>query len=134
MRKVLLLFMPIMLAACTFDPTAFLPVPSSTQTHMAGDVARGESIFRHGTGEAPPCLTCHALTNSAFGLGPKMVGIHERAGSRVEGLSAEAYLQQSIREPSAFVVPGYRDIMYPQYAEKLSEQDMADLLAFLMTL
>ncbi|MEZ4672058.1 MAG: cytochrome c [Anaerolineae bacterium] len=101
---------------------------------LVGDAVRGEDIFRHGVADAPPCTSCHGLAGSTFSLGPKMVGISQRAGERVPGLSAEAYIRQSIREPSAYVVSGYRNIMYPQYAEKLSEQDVADLIAFLMTI
>jgi hypothetical protein len=74
------------------------------------------------------------LTGSPFALGPKLTGVIERAGQRVEGLTAEAYLRQSILDPGAFIVPGYRNIMYPQYADQLNEQDIADLLAYLSTL
>ena len=63
-----------------------------------------------------------------------MIGISQRAGERVPGLSAEDYLRQSIIQPSAFLVSGYRDIMYPNFKEKLSEQDIADLIAYLETL
>jgi hypothetical protein len=43
-------------------------------------------------------------------------------------------LRQSILEPSAYVVSGFRDIMYPNFKEKLNEQDVADLIAYLETL
>lgn len=98
------------------------------------DATRGEVIFRKGMGEAPPCITCHALAEGTYSLGPVMAGISERAGNRVEGLSEADYLQQSIMEPTAFIVSGYRPIMFPAYAEHLSEQDLRDVIAFLLTL
>jgi hypothetical protein len=63
-----------------------------------------------------------------------MISISQRAGQRVPGLSAEAYLRQSILDPSAYVVSGFRNIMYPHFKEKLSQQDLADLIAYLKTL
>lgn len=101
---------------------------------VAGDAARGAALFREGVGDAPGCVGCHALTQTAWSLAPVMEGIGERAAERVEGLSAETYLEQSITDPSAHLVPGFRNIMFPQYGEHLSEQDLADLIAYLMTL
>lgn len=128
------LLMVIALSGCTLELTNWLAVlPIQPQGVVQGDVARGEDIFRHGTNGSPPCISCHALQPGGFSLGPAMAGISARAGQRVPGLSAEAYLHQSIIEPEAFVVPGFRPIMYPKYADHFSEQDIADLIAFLMT-
>lgn len=52
----------------------------------------------------------------------------------MDGLTAEEYLHQSILEPERYLVSGYRDIMYPDYSAHLSEQDIQDLIAFLLTL
>lgn len=110
------------------------PVYAEEESRIVGDTARGEAIFRNGVGDAPACVGCHALTPSTWSLAPVMEGISERAVERVEGLSAGVYLEQSILDPSAYLVPGFRNIMFPQYAEHLSEQDLADLIAYLMTL
>jgi hypothetical protein len=40
-----------------------------------------------------------------------MLGISERAGTRLAGLAAVEYLRQSILEPSAYVVEGFEDKM-----------------------
>lgn len=98
-----------------------------------GDAARGEALFRKGRGDTPPCIGCHTLTPGAFGLGPVMAGISKRAGTRVPGLSADAYLFQSITDPRAYIVAGYRVSMYPYFARDYSAQDIADLIAFLKT-
>lgn len=133
-RLFTLLPMLIALSGCTLELARWLAVlPLQPQLVVRGDAARGEDIFKHGINGSPPCTSCHALQPGGFSLGPVLAGIAARAGQRVPGLSAEAYLHQSIIEPEAFVAPGFRPIMYPQYADHFSEQDIADLIAFLMT-
>lgn len=136
MRRVTTLILIIVaLSGCTLDLRQFVSLPQTpTNVLLVGDALHGETIFKNGTGEAPPCTSCHTLGNSAFSLGPKLVGIGQHAGERIPGMSADDYLHQSIVEPAAYVVSGYRDIMYPQFGEKLSEQDIADLIAYLETL
>lgn len=139
MRKVfLLLFALLALAGCETNWITIVaslnPDNAAPQTASQGDAVRGADIYAHGINEAPPCMTCHALAAGGYSLGPVMGGISERAGTRVEGLTAEAYLHQSIVDPAAHLVGGFRNIMYPQYGEKLTEQDITDLIAYLMTL
>ena len=33
-----------------------------SQAVASGDATRGEVLFRKGLNEAPPCITCHALS------------------------------------------------------------------------
>jgi hypothetical protein len=56
-----------------------------------------------------------------------------RAGSRVAGLSPDAYIEQSIREPAKFIVSGFQDLMPPTFKD-LTAADVADLIAYLKTL
>ena len=37
-------------------------------------------------------------------------------------------------DPHAYIAPGFRDIMYPEFAAYFDEQDIADLIAYLMSL
>jgi cytochrome c2 len=132
MRKLFLLLpLALVLTGCV-GPflNALIPTPA------AGDPARGQIIFTQGTNGSPPCSTCHHVASgqTGFSLGPNLAGVAERAASRIEGLSAEEYLRQSIRDPHSYVVSGYRDIMYPNFAQHFNEQDIADLLAYLRTL
>ncbi|MFN8527903.1 MAG: c-type cytochrome [Anaerolineae bacterium] len=102
---------------------------------LVGDVERGEALFLHGREPAPACQNCHAHTASAvFSLGPNLRGVAERASTRIAGMEADEYLRRSILFPNEFTVPGYRSIMYPDYASSLSEQDLADVIAFLKQL
>ncbi|MBI2468733.1 MAG: cytochrome c [Candidatus Rokubacteria bacterium] len=68
-------------------------------------VAAGEKIF----GEKGQCVTCHGIGRA--GRGPDLAGVGGRAGTRKPGMSAKAYLVESLLTPSAFVVQGFPDIM-----------------------
>lgn len=115
-------------------PVAVINMVSATAPAPTADATRGETLFKHGTDGAPACVGCHALNKGSFSLGPAMKGISERAGTRIEGVSADAYLRQSILDPKAFIVSGFRPLMYPDYAKHLSEQNILDLIAYLHTL
>ena len=50
-------------------------------------------------------------------------------------MSAEEYLRQSILDPNAYIVEGFEpDMAPPNFAEILSDEQVDDLIAFLMTL
>lgn len=118
----------LVLSGCATSP----PMAASA----AGDVERGAQLFAQGQGEIPPCSTCHQTVTGQFGFstGPNLDGIGERAETQMDGLGAEAYLRQSILEPERYIVSGYRDIMYPDYSAHLTEQNIQDLIAYLLTL
>jgi cytochrome c553 len=118
----------LLITGCAASPKMSFPV--------AGDVERGAQLFADGQGDIPPCSTCHFVASGQFGfsIGPNLAGVGERAGNRLAELTAKEYLLQSIVEPRRYVVNGYRDIMYSEYETYLSEQDLLDLLAYLLTL
>ena len=126
--------------ATTETPGEFEPVGTDLTTPLpAGDVARGEQLFnRNGS-----CSGCHTLADesrlddpSLLSLsGPALFGIAERAGTIREAYSAEEYLRESIVLPSEFLTEGYPVTVMPRtYGETLDAQDLADVVAFLMTL
>jgi mono/diheme cytochrome c family protein len=137
-------------ATPTEVPPTATPVPTSTPTEIPptevtalGDPARGEAIFQGGKGAAPGCVTCHMVAQDMVLIGPSMVGIADRAATREEGKTAEEYLRESILQPNAFLVPntdvnvfsaGGTSLMFQQYADYLSEQDVNDLISYLLTL
>lgn len=108
------------------------PTTPPAATATSGDIQRGETLYRLGKSEAPPCIGCHSLTPVGYSLGPRFVGFSERATMRIEGVSAADYIKQSILDPKTYVVPGYRQVMYTEYGKYLTDQDIADLVAFLM--
>ena len=99
------------------------------------DPKMGESIYYEtASGVNAGCRICHSLTKGEKIIGPSFYGIADRAGERVPGLTAEEYLHQSIVEPNAFVVPGYPSgQMIQNFGQILTEEQIQDLIAFLMT-
>lgn len=104
---------------------------------MVGDAARGEALYKQpiiGEASAPGCATCHSLAADVILVGPSTNGIGKRAVGAEAGLSAEQFLEKSIREPNAHITDGFTPgVMYQFYGADLSAQEIADLVAFLKT-
>jgi mono/diheme cytochrome c family protein len=96
----------------------------------AGSAASGEQVFN---GDAA-CAACHSLEPDLTIIGPSVAGIAARAATRKPDYSAELYLYESIAHPSAFVVEGFQPNLMPaDFGSRLSDQQLADLVAYLMT-
>jgi cytochrome c oxidase subunit 2 len=59
------------------------------------------------------CTGCHSINgvSETAQIGPNLTDLSERAANRVEGLTAEQYVRQSILEPQAHIVEGYGELM-----------------------
>ncbi len=101
-----------------------------------GNPERGRSLFMGtGLGVNAGCRTCHSLDPDVRIVGPSLAGVGRRAETRIEGVEADEYLRQSILDPDAYVVDGFpAGQMFPNYREKLNDQQIEDLVAFLLTL
>ncbi|MBZ0305561.1 MAG: cytochrome c [Anaerolineae bacterium] len=137
----LMLLIILLLAACSSDekkdPTGQPIAESISGVTTEGNPERGAEIFANGIDGAPPCAACHSIESSnpsRFTVAPNLQGVSDRAGNRVAALTAEEYLAVSILRPGAYVVDGFNDAMYSDYASHLSSQNVSDLIAFLMTL
>lgn len=115
-----------------------VPEVSASEAQLTGDVNRGRAIFN---GEVQinafvPCSTCHYIERHRYPLlGPDMAGVSRRAAGRIPGVSAAEYIRRSIMEPDFHVVEDFpQSTMNPGYAERLTQQDVDDLVAFLMSL
>lgn len=122
----------------TVSPTTS-PTPNGTVTPtvtptvgpLPADPAAGQRVFQGATPLA--CTVCHSLDGSV-GLGPSLQGIAATAGGRVPGLTAEEYIRQSILDTNAFVVSGFpADLMPTTFGETLTSQQIADVVAYLLT-
>jgi mono/diheme cytochrome c family protein len=99
----------------------------------AGDPVAGEKVYNEVA--APACITCHSLEPGVDLVGPSSANIGAEAGSRVSGQSAEDYLRESIVDPNAYVVEGYAQGLMPgTYRSQLTDQQVSDLVAYLLTL
>ncbi|GAB4534807.1 MAG: hypothetical protein Fur0018_24810 [Anaerolineales bacterium] len=103
---------------------------------IGGDPQAGKRLFyENSLGTNAGCRICHSLEADVRLVGPSLAGVATRAASRVPGMSAEEYLRQSILDPGAYVVEGYPDgQMVPNLGAVLSDAQVDDLIAFLMTL
>lgn len=134
MRKtffILLLVLALALVACGGGG-------DETADSSVGSASRGETLFNQatiGSASAPGCVTCHSLEEGVVIVGPSQYALATRAAGRVAGQSAEEYLHESIVEPNAYIVEGFDSgVMYQTYGEELSEQDINDLVAYMLTL
>lgn len=106
---------------------------------VVGDAARGKGLYDSktlGKNSAEGCISCHNY-NEAAGKNdkaPYTAATGTRAETRVAGLSAEEYIHESIVKPNAYVVETYKEgDMYQKWAEDLSEQELADLVAYILS-
>lgn len=108
-----------------------------------GNAANGEDLYMSntiGAANAPGCITCHSVEPTDDPLepspvGPSHYGVADRASEYVAGMSAEEYLRESIVAPDAHIVEGYQPGVMPQnYEENLTEREIDNLVAYLLTL
>jgi cytochrome c2 len=129
MRIILLCTLILSLIIACSPPSS----AASADSLPPGDADNGAALFTESIGGAPACSTCHTLDEIKL-VGPGLQGYAERAIIRVEGVSAEDYTYASIVRPAAHVVEGFVNTMYPQYEQHLTSQQIADLIAYLLTL
>ena len=107
-------------------PPTMLGTPTTFNTNCVSDgTCNGIVLF------ANNCTGCHSTGDKTV-VGPGLAGVADRAASRVAGLSAEEYLEQSLREPGAFVVDGFPRIM-PEWSQ-LGNDSIDALVEYLKTL
>lgn len=152
-----LLVLPVLAAGCAGatpaapvpPTTAPTPMPAATEVVSAvsdeqlaaaaavGDIAAGKELFNQpvdGVTHSLSCSSCHSLDGKGSQDGPTLAGISAVAAVRVAGMSDIDYLRQSIVDPPAFKVSGeWRFPMPHQYPDLFSEDQIDNLIAFLLT-
>jgi mono/diheme cytochrome c family protein len=125
---------------CRFAPILLLSIFSLSACAADDAIGRpitatdGAELFAmRALGSQAGCVTCHSLTPDHVIVGPSLAEVAVRAGSRVSGLDAEAYLHQAITTPDAYVVDGFESGKMPAVlGEILSEQQIDALVDYLM--
>jgi disulfide bond formation protein DsbB len=109
----------------------------TVETDVDTLVGMGESLLKNKGG----CLLCHKLTEVGNTRGPDLRGVGGRAATRKPGVSAEAYLMESLINPGAYVVeefatPGGESIMpaTDRPPADMSPAEIKALVAFLQSL
>jgi mono/diheme cytochrome c family protein len=103
---------PLAAAATNSAPTPTTATATSTSSSATGPVAvtpalvtRGKSLY-----QSDGCSACHSLTGST-GVGPSFKGLNGSTVTLSNGQTVsadDAYLEQSIANPDAQIVKGYR--------------------------
>jgi mono/diheme cytochrome c family protein len=125
----------LVLAACGSQgivlPTAAgvsgtLPKPQTTPTLAKGDPAVGKRLFA-----SNGCTGCHTYkpAGSNGQIGPDLDKLPQYAKAANQGPLAQ-FVETSITNPSAYIQPGYQDVMPKSYGN-LPPKQIADLVAFL---
>lgn len=118
----------LVLVGCANEPPSVI---SYDAVPKDGDPVRGETLYHQQVSPIPTCASCHDEEGNAS---PTLEGYGEVAGTRVEGQDAHEYTFYAIVEPWRHILDGYGNAMYNEYDDRLSEQDIADLIAYTLGL
>lgn len=116
--------------------------PSRVNELPAGDPENGADIYQVPYG----CNACHGVLedeNTANGPGPWLGSLAAEAGDRIEGYTAADYVYESILLPNAHIAPECLtggepgecpepSTMLANFGERMTEQDMADIIAYIL--
>jgi cytochrome c oxidase subunit 2 len=103
--------------------------PGAAQSASLSPAAAGEALFR-----AKACITCHQPQGGA--LGPSLVGIYGKPVKLQDGREVtvdDAYLRESILQPTAKVVAGFQPVM-PTFQGQLDEEQVLQLIQYIKSL
>lgn len=118
------------------------PAGPQPTTVALGDAERGAALFvtTYTTAQGPwACSLCHNV-NEVRLVGPGLGGLRVRFEDYEVAEPIENYVHTAIVNPNAFISPADAGGAYPpnlmpqNYAELLTEQDLSDLAAYILTL
>lgn len=117
-----------------------LPTEAEYEARVAALLVDAEPVNGDQLIETYQCAACHRL-GVVNGIAPSFVGIADRADERATELAAErepplsaaTYIYESIIKPQAHEVEGYSGVMPVNYADRLTDREMGDLLAYLLS-
>lgn len=121
----------LLLAACSVEMPR---ISFDSLDFDLADAGSGEKLYNQSNNEAPACAACHSISGASSSIGNSLAGVADLAADRVAGQSAEEYLYWSILRPGQHLVAGYSNLMYADYEDSLEAADLADLIAYLLTL
>lgn len=111
---------------------------------IKGDAARGQKLFQAdliGSDNAIGCKVCHLTNATEETVGPPLSDLGRRSAETIQrpdytgqAKTVEAYLQESLITPGAYIVSGFTPGLMPNtYGTNLTRQEIADLIAFMLT-
>jgi hypothetical protein len=101
----------------------------NTLDTVYGDPINGQVIYNGDMG----CAGCHLADTP---IAPPTEGTYTRIEERLKdpllaGYTPEQYLVESIVQPAHYIVPGFQNVMLNNFGDRLTLQDLADLIVFL---
>lgn len=130
MAAVYLITVGMLVAVGVVYPQFPRPQPPGAAAQEAAQ--RGKELF---WGSNVGCFRCHTIAGTGGTRGPDLTAMASRAGERVGSLTAEEYLLEKVKAGATyqFKVAGYSPMM-PAFGQTLTEEQLNDLVAYLLTL
>jgi cytochrome c2 len=142
--SLLLVVAMLVLAACGGGAKPAPAGGSQPAASGAGNVDNGKKLFNEpviASAGSPGCGTCHSLEKDKTLVGPSLAGIATDGANTVKeadykgtAKTAAEWLRESILNPNVDVPEGFKPDIMPKTLNKLSEQELNDLIAYLLTL
>jgi mono/diheme cytochrome c family protein len=108
-------------------------ITAGLDADFAGALAAANPDNGQALALANGCVGCHTLDPNQQMAGPTWFHVGDTAANRQPGVSPALYLHDSIWDPNKYVTPGYPSGVMPQtFQDILSQEDLADLVAFLL--
>lgn len=102
----------------------------TTLDKVVGDPLNGQLLYN----DTLACVGCHL---SEAQIAPALDGTYTRIldtrlkDDKLSGYTPEQYIIESIVDPGSYVVSPYQNIMIPNFGDRITLQELADLIAFL---
>lgn len=120
----ILLAMCLVMIACSGSDK---PVSVATPT-LTPQIAEGRRLF------SQHCASCHAVEPEAVIVGPSLFDVSRRATDRAPDLTAQQYVELSILQPDAYLVPGFDNLMPSSFGKSLNGQELDAIVAYVLNL
>lgn len=122
---------PLALADLTpVSVTLGLPADFATALEEAANPANATTLAL-----VNGCAGCHSIDPAIVLTGPTWHNIGDTATNRRPDESPALYLYLSITDPAAYEVPNFPSGVMPKdFAQRMSQQEIADVVAYLLTL
>jgi mono/diheme cytochrome c family protein len=123
----------------TFDPSTLdLAAIDAELANYTGDPQSGQTLYNGALG----CSGCHlaaAVAPPLEGTWTRVLDVRLQDAANA-GLTGEQYVAHSILYPGSYLAPGapyiegtYPNVMLPNFAVRITYQELADLVAFIKT-
>lgn len=109
--------------ACKSGKPATPPTPTLT-----AELAQGKQLF------SQHCGSCHAIEADTVIVGPSLFAVADRAQERAPDMTPQQYVEHSIVQPEAILVPGYDNVMPTNFGTRLTGEELDAIVAYVLNL